>query len=155
MQFSKIERSFFRSVSVLLLFTAVAKIFSSMGQAGILQVNDSLFFIKNRYLLAFTGIVELGVVVLLWLETANMVKSIILLWLSSCFIAYRISIWILQPGKICPCLGTLVSRMPLNPQTVQLLINSLIGYMMIGSIAILLFEIYSSGLRSAFSTHQQ
>jgi hypothetical protein len=125
---------FFRSSGICLLLTAGAKIYSAMGHAGILQVPDPvLFFLTNRFLLAYVAIVELGIAFLALGRSSRLAKAAALFWLGCAFAAYRIAIWHLKPGATCPCLGTLTARMPLKPTTIKSLLEAFDAYLLLGS----------------------
>lgn len=127
-------------VAVLLGVTAFAKLYSAAGEARILTLSDPLFLLTNREVLMAVGLLELVVVAYLLFGCHTLKKHLLIIWLSLNFIVYRVGIWWVAPGKPCPCLGTLTARLPLKPDTVDLLLKLVITYMLCGSVLFLLLD---------------
>jgi hypothetical protein len=118
----------------LLLRTPLAKLWSAAGEARILAVRDPLLLRTNRELLIGVGLLELAVTAYLIFGRNTLQKHLLIVWLSVNFTVYRLGIGWVAPGRPCPCLGTLTARLPLKPDTVDLLLKLVIVYMLCGSI---------------------
>jgi hypothetical protein len=130
---NKIERTFRWSAVLILLLTSAAKLASSNGEAPILDLPDPLFGLTNRTLLVAVSIVELSVAVALLSRADPRRKQLLLLWLSSSFLTYRLSYYWINPGKPCPCLGTLSEKLPLSTAALNALLLAVVIYLLVGS----------------------
>ena len=135
----KLERPFRWSAVLLLLFTSAAKLASATGQTPILDLPDPLFGLPNRQLLIAVGVLELAVAVALLSRVAGALKHLLLLWLSTGFLAYRLAHYWINPGKPCPCLGTLTDKLPLSPATLDAALLGLVLFLLIGSLSMLMW----------------
>jgi hypothetical protein len=131
------EKFFVHSVAAILLLTALAKVFSAGGSARILSLNDPLLMIPTRSVLLLAAVVELGVAAFLLRAGRTEGNCLLVLWLGTVFIAYRLFLAWLAPGQPCPCLGTVADNLPLRPQTVDLLLRLAIAYLFLGSALLL------------------
>jgi hypothetical protein len=125
-------------VAALLVLTAGAKLFSAAGEARILATPDSLLLLSNREVLIGVGLLELAVAAFLVLGRHPQLKHLVLVWLSLNFIVYRVGLAWVAPGKPCTCLGVITARLPLKPDTADLLLKLMIGVMLFGSVYFLL-----------------
>src|SRR6478609_1737632 len=96
---------FVRSVAILLLLTAVAKLFSAFGSARILTARDPMFLLKYWQIMILVGLLELAVAIYLFRGRDSILKLFAILWLGSNFIFYRMAND-LMGITVCPCLGT-------------------------------------------------
>ena len=128
-----LQRIYLYSSALLLAGAALAKFVSAFGSARILHLPDPLFDVKNQYVLLGVGIIETMAASYLLFGREILRKFLILMWLSSCFVIYRVCIWRLAPDKPCPCLGNLTDNLPIAPHTVDLLLKGIICYMLVGS----------------------
>lgn len=145
----RITKTFFHSVAGLLLFVALAKFFSAFGSARILEYSDPLLGFKNRQVLVFVGFVECFILGYVLLGSSLRSKCLLLLWLSSSFVLYRLGIWLMLSVKPCPCLGTLTERLAVKPSTIDSVLKLIIAYIFIGSACCLI----SDWLRGKQSAH--
>lgn len=148
---ARIIRLFLVSVATVLFLTAAAKLYSAMGTARILSLADPLLLVNNRALLIALGIVETAVAAYLLLArgAAGQLRAVtVVSWLSSNFIAYRLGIY-LMGVSICPCLGTLGSKLSLPAGFINNLLGAFVLYCFIGS-ACILWQAHRPDL--AFST---
>ncbi|MCX8089394.1 MAG: hypothetical protein N3I86_00435 [Verrucomicrobiae bacterium] len=135
------ENVYLQFAGVLLALTALAKLYSAAGEARILAVRDPvLLLLSNRGVLMAVGLLELATAGYLIFGRNTRNKHVLIIWLSLNFIVYRVGLWWVAPGKPCPCLGTLTERLPLAPDTVDLLLKLVIVYLLGGSLFFLLLE---------------
>jgi len=76
---------FFRFSAVTLLFTALAKLYSSFGVAKVLQFQDALLHLGYRPLLISVALLEIGVAVFLVRSRSDLRRALVLLWLAETF----------------------------------------------------------------------
>ena len=137
---SVFERSFRWSALLILLFTAVAKLLSARGGAPLLAWADPILGISNRSLLVVVGLMELAVGVALLSGLSLRRKHLLLAWLSTNFLLYRAAFYALNPGKPCPCLGSLTEQLPIRPDLLNLLLSATVLYLLFGSASVLAIE---------------
>lgn len=136
---TRILKFFFVSTALALFLTAVAKLYSATGTAKILSISDPLFHLNNGTLMSGLGLLEAAVAVYLLLGRDQLMRAAVLLWLSSNFIMYRLAIDLLGV-KMCPCLGTLASNLPLSKAQVENSLAAFVLYWFLGSAFILWSE---------------
>ncbi len=129
---------FIRSVWVLLLITAAAKLFSAGGTALVLGRPDPLLLLSARHTLILAALTEVAVLSYLVWGEKRQTQYLLICWLSALFVTYRVFVHFIAPGGVCQCLGTVAQRLPLKPEIVDLILRILVGYMFIGSICLLL-----------------
>ena len=132
------ERLFRRSVALLLLSTAAAKLISAGGHAAILDFPDPLLVLRNRQLLVLVALVEIIIAAALLSRLSVQTRYLLVAWLSSNFILYRLGLHVLSPGKPCPCLGTITERLRLSPDQVNGVLWGVALYLLAGSIIVLI-----------------
>ncbi len=114
-------KAFLWSAAVLLLLTAGAKLYSATGAARILTATDPLLHLPYRTLLVGLGALETVIAAYLLFGRHTMAKLWMLFWLSGNFLMYRCASAYLHI-KMCPCLGTIASALPLRKGEVDLLL---------------------------------
>src|SRR5213079_961849 len=105
----------------------------TLGAGRILDTQDDLFLIPNRWVLFLSATIELGVMYLTVFGKRERIKLLGLLWLSSMFVLYRMAKWYANIPEACPCLGQLAEKLPLNPETVDLGLRLIVAYLFLGS----------------------
>jgi hypothetical protein len=133
-------KKFLFSCSIILTLTALAKLYSLTGHAGILGLSDPLLGVSNRVLLWAAGVLELGVVVFLLLTEDDMRKCACICCLAFVFATYRLGIFWLHHPQPCPCLGTLTQKLRIRPETADLFLKWMLAYMLLGSVFFLAKE---------------
>lgn len=123
------------------MLTALAKLVSAYQTVGYLTLRDPLFeSMTNRQVLSGAAAVELVVVVLLiWVKSQPKQLSLIA-WLSSLFLLYRVSLYLVStPGYVpCPCLGNAAEWLHLSPTHLGWLVKAVLVYLLIGSYGLLI-----------------
>ena len=126
------------SVAMLLALTAGAKLLSATGEAPILALSDPILRLTNRAVLIGVGLLELAVAVYVVVGQSRLHKHLVLVWLSTNFIAYRAAIWWLAPGHPCLCLGTLDDKLAGMKGVLDWGLGTLVATMFFGSLSFLL-----------------
>ena len=135
------RKSFYISVVILLLITALAKLVSGFGSAGILNTNDSLWPIKMRYLLLLTAAIELLVILCVLFSKQALVKSCAVVCIGCQFLLYRGALFLLGDSHPCPCLGTITGWLKVSPQAASQITLYIALYIAIGGAIIFIKDI--------------
>jgi hypothetical protein len=126
-------RRFLLSCCVILTLTGWVKLYSATGHVGILALPDALFGVSNRILLLTTGSLELGIVFFVLFNRDNVTNCICVGWIALNFLLYRLGVFLIHPGTLCPCLGTLTSKIGLKPEYVSWILGMIAVYMFLFS----------------------
>jgi uncharacterized membrane protein len=140
----KLFRPFIYTAGVLLLVTALAKLVSSQGDARILQSYDPILRIKFQQVFWVVGVVELIIAIICFLPVSFGWRTKLVAWLATNFVIYRVGLWLIGYQRPCPCLGNLTDALPISPSTADLALKILLGYLLVGSYA-LLFWVWRQG----------
>lgn len=133
-------KRFVFSCGAILTLTAFAKFYTLTGHAGMLDMPDPLFRLSYRMLLWIAGLAELATVVFLMLARDDRKKCLCVCCLGLLFALYRLGIVWLQPSRHCPCLGTVTQKLGIRPETADLALEVLLGYLLMGSLYFMLVE---------------
>jgi hypothetical protein len=144
-------KKFLFSCSIILTITALAKLYSLTGHAGILGLSDPLLRVSNRVLLWAAGLLELGVVAFLLLTENDMRKCACVCCLALVFTTYRLGISWLHHPQPCPCLGSITQKLGIRPETADLFLKISLAYMLLGSIFFLVKESWQRRCRNTIS----
>jgi hypothetical protein len=128
---------YLQSLAVVLSLTASAKLASSFGSVGILKYPDPIFSIPFRNLLQITGIIELVVALICLYGKNTKVRSGLVAWLATNFLAYRFGLVLIGYHKPCPCLGNFTDVLHIPAQTADTAMKIILAYLLLGSYATL------------------
>ena len=135
---------FLASAAFILLGTALIKFLSALQEVQVLGRTDPVFwFLTKRQFLAVTAIVE-GIVAGLILRSNSVAATsrnlFLILALSATSLFYRLVVWWSGYTGECSCLGNAAQWLGTTPATVNLAAQVLLGYMLVGSAAILAWQ---------------
>jgi hypothetical protein len=135
----KLARRYLDSAGVILFVTGVAKLVSSGGSARALQTIDPFFGLPFGTVFFCGGVLELVVshYILKW--TDILARAMLVAWISTCFLVYRIGLFWMGWHKPCGCLGTLTEALHLSPAAADTIMKFVLAYLLIGSYACLVF----------------
>ena len=133
----KLISVFICSAGVLLLATAIAKLVSAGGSARILQYPDPILEISFRNVFWIVGITELIIAFVCFLGKRLGLQSVLVAWLATSFLAYRLGLWWSGWQRPCSCLGNLVDAIHISPQVADNVMKGVLTYLLIGSYATL------------------
>jgi hypothetical protein len=133
----RLDKFFISSSIIVLTLSSFAKLVSTTGRAEILDLPDLLLGLTNRHILYGVAFIELGVAIFLLFSKSDWLKSVLIVWLSSCFFLYHFGLWMLHPKKPCPCFGNLTDALHIPPQTADTAMKIILAYSLIGSYATL------------------
>ncbi len=133
----RLTRWFLVSCGVVLMATALAKLYSAFGDLRILDQPDPLFtFLTNRELLLLAALLELGVAWFLFRSSVGRsAKLLSIPWIAAVFACYRCGLWAVGYGSTCSCLGHLTDPLGISPESADLVAKGVLAYFLTGSIA--------------------
>jgi hypothetical protein len=134
--YNKIYRLYITSVGLIFILTGLTKIVSSLGHAQVLSLNDPIFRITFRHLMLFVGLLELSVsAILLYVPTVSRnCKLGLILWMAINFITYRYGLWWIKWNSPCSCLGNLTDAVGMTAKTADIIMRSVIAYLLVGAL---------------------
>ena len=125
---------------LLLAVTALAKILAATGEARILAQPDPLLgLISMRQSMLLAAALEIVVVVLVWRAPTALRGAALLLWIGSVFLFYRMGLWWVGFEGSCRCLGNMGDVFGISPENADWIAKGILVYLLVGSIAILLW----------------
>jgi len=127
------ENFFYKSATILLFLTALAKLYSAGGNARLLHIQDQLLHLGYRPVMILVALIEITVAAFLLMSRSDLKRSLALLWLSSNFLAYRLGNYFLGIHT-CPCLGRLADRLPLPHGSAHIILLVLVLWWFAGSL---------------------
>jgi len=128
------------TAGLILAITGLAKVWSSFGDVKLLTVADPIVGIPFKYLMLAVGVAELVIAAVCLCTKANRLATVLVAWLATNFLVYRIGLWWMGWKKPCSCLGNLADTLGISPQTADHLIKVLLAYLLIGSYGLLIWE---------------
>lgn len=129
-----LRQYFHVSAAALLLVVGSSKVLEALKEIPLLQLKDPVFdFVTRRQLLCLTGLVEIVAALIVVLNASSTVKSVLLVYLSSNFMLYRLFALLVGSGEPCHCLGVLTSIFFLRPKTSEKIAASIAIYLLVGS----------------------
>lgn len=112
--------------ALILITTALLKILSTVGHAGILSELDPILRLPVRTVMVNVGVVEIiGGTILFYKRNDGLFGSVIPLFFGSSFLLYKSMFLKINPRGICPCLGSLGEALSLNNDQVNTISTTL------------------------------
>ena len=133
-----LPRIFIYSAGLLLLITGGAKLYSTAGNAHILQLPDPILIMSFRHIFWIVGILELIVAAICFSNISIGLQGGLVACLATSFLVYRLGLVLIGYHKpSCSCLGNLTDALHISPQTADTTMKIILGYMLVGSYATL------------------
>lgn len=134
---SKAIQFFTFSAGVLFFITASAKLISASGTAGILKTSDPILHIPFRDVFWVVGACELVISLICLLTKRHLLQTVLIVWIATAFLIYRIGVsWVGYPAP-CHCLGNLTDALHIPPQIADTAMKIILTYLLLGSCAAL------------------
>lgn len=130
---TSILRAFILSAGAILLLTAAAKILGAWRETRVMTAADPIFSLSYRYLFIEAGALEAIAGLICLFSKRSLIQVIIIAWLSSAFLFYRVGLYLIKYQGPCPCLGSLTTEMHISKRLADSLLISTLSYMLIGS----------------------
>jgi uncharacterized membrane protein YGL010W len=134
---SKIHRYFILTAGVILGITAIAKIVSAFGAQMFLLQLDPLTGLSFRHLLLLAAAMELPIACLCLFTNKLKLNTLLIAWISTSFLVYRVGLWQMNWQHPCHCLGNLTDALHISPETADTSMKIILGYLLLGSYATL------------------
>ena len=128
----KFRKFFTKSSGILLIFTALAKLFSIIGSARILMEQDPITGLRFRYLLFIVALVELVVGLTCFFSKHAWFSMGLITWLATVFLAYRIVLKLVGYHKPCNCFGNFTDSIHVSPQIADTASQIILAYLLVG-----------------------
>jgi hypothetical protein len=131
------SRKFIISAGVVLSITGIAKIWSGFGQTRILVVPDPLLGIEMGHLLSLAGAMEIVIALICFSSKRQLFPIILVAWLATAFLLYRLGLAWIGWQRPCSCLGNLTDAIGVSPNAANNFMKGVLAYLLIGSYATL------------------
>jgi hypothetical protein len=130
---SRNGRRFLIAAGMILAITGLAKLFTVTGDTTLLRVNDPIFGVEFRYLMFGVGLAELLVSGFCFFSRWEGFSTLMVAWIASGFLAYRIGIRVVGWERPCGCLGNLTDVLRISPHVAEWISIGLLGFLLAGS----------------------
>jgi len=127
------DRWFNFSAGVILFITGAAKVLSAFGTVRILNYPDPIFNVSFGHLMLIVGIIELIISGLCLYGKCNRLATVLVAWLATSFLVYRIGLWLTDWRHPCRCLGDLTNALHISPEAASIALKVALTYLLIGS----------------------
>ena len=118
----------------------MAKVWSAFGSVKLLVVPDPVAGIPFRWLLLAVGVLELVVAGLCFFTSKKRLATLLVAWLGTNFLVYRLGLWFIGWHHPCGCMGNLAGMLHLSDHAADNIMKIVLAYLLIGSYGILLWE---------------
>jgi protein O-mannosyl-transferase len=149
----RLTRLFLMSAGWIFLLTAAIKFMSAMQEVRVLGRPDPLLeFLTTRQLLALTALLEAGVAaVILWAgrAVAASEKLLLVFWLSTIFLLYRLGLWWIGHQGGCNCMGNAAQWLGTSPEKLNSIATVLLAYLVVGSSGLLVWKAMLFGRKAS------
>lgn len=144
---------FYFTTGVILSSTAFLKFLSAGSGVKYLELPDPVFgFLTVHQLIIGAAVIESSVAYFLFWSKDDIVKMVLTVCLSTCFLIYRLGMHWINPVTPCPCLGRATDWMHIQPSTADTAMKYTLAYLLIGSYAII-FAYCLKGRRKIARNH--
>jgi asparagine N-glycosylation enzyme membrane subunit Stt3 len=137
LMYARVLRYCVLCAGVLLVFTAAAKLVSSLGNARLLQYQDPILGASFRHVFWFAGTLELLIALVCLFGRSFALKVALLAWLSTAFLVYRLGLFWVGYQRPCKCLGNLTDALHVPPGIADACMMAMLVYLIISSYAAL------------------
>jgi len=136
---STVRRIFLNTVIAFLIATCVGKMISIFGSANVLRISDPLLGISNRSLLVIASALEIAAILGILFVKQELLKALILAWLCTLFMVYRMLVIALGVGNdnTCPCLGSITDLLGIPAKVAYDITGYVLLYSLVGSVLII------------------
>ncbi len=125
---------------VILAVTGIAKVWSGLGDSKLLAVIDPIIGIKFGQLMLVVGAAEIVIALVCFFSRRQTLALVLVAWMSTNFVVYRLGLWWMDWHRPCNCLGNLTDALHLSPQTADNIMKVLLAYLLIGSYGLLIWR---------------
>jgi hypothetical protein len=131
------KQTFILSSGLILTVTGIAKLWSALGNARILNDADPLLNLQFGHLMFVAGTLELAIASVCLFTKFRQLAASLVAWLATNLLAYRFCLWWIGWHRPCRCLGNLTDALHIPPQAADTAMKIILAYLLIGSYATL------------------
>lgn len=135
-----IAHAFIAITGGVLVFTGLAKVWSSLGDSKFLALVDPIVGIKFGQLMLMVGMVEIAIALVCFFGKRQTLALGLVAWLSTNFVVYRLGLWWMGWKKPCSCLGNLTDALHISPQAADNIMKVVLAYLLLGSYGLLIWK---------------
>lgn len=121
--------------SLILLTTGVAKFVGVVLFRSDDPTFDPIFMLPTHWLMMLVGSLELGTAIHCLLNRNPGLSHQLIAWLGGCFLLYRGALIIVGANIRCPCLGSIISQLPVSGAWVDIFLWTTIVVLLAGGFA--------------------
>lgn len=134
------KRWFTFSAGGILVFGGITRLFEVFGIAQQLNISDPIVLIPFRQLLLCIGIAELIVASLCLFTDKQTLSAVLIAWLITIYLVYRVSLWTMGWYHPYPLLVYLMQALNLSAFMADIVTAAISAFLLIGSVRILWIE---------------
>ena len=108
---------FILSAGLILAITGTAKGWTSFGNGKLLAVTDPILGIEFGRLMLVVGLAEIVTALICLFGKRPTLAAILVAWLATSFVVYRLGLWWMGWKRPCDCLGNHHGRDPYFPSS--------------------------------------
>ena len=131
---------FLKLAGTTLALTGLGKALSAIGPARALDQVDPVVGVPFRQLLLLVALAELLVAFFCLFTDKRRFSVLVVAWISTNFLVYRLGLWFIGWHHPCACMGSLAGVLHLSDQAADNIMKGVLAYLLIGSYGILLWE---------------
>lgn len=141
------HRTRFKVVAAwLLLATGVAKLVAVFGSVPILAEPDPLVgFLARRNLLLVAAVMEIAIAGYILLRKSQLKNLLLVAWLATVFLGYRLGLWVIGYQGACGCLGKVTDSLNVSPVLANFTMQGLLAYLLLFSYGYLIVAYRQGG----------
>ena len=136
----QVPQLFILSAGAVLITTAVAKVWSALGNSKFLEVVDPIVGIKFGHLMLAVGLAELVTALVCFFSKRQTLALALVAWISTNFVGYRLGLWWLDWHRPGSCLGNLTDALHISPHVANNFMKAVLGYLLVGSYGLLAWK---------------
>lgn len=129
---------FILSAGAILAITGIAKIWSGLGSSKFLQVIDPIIGLTFGHLMLAVGVGEIVIALFCFSSKRQTLALVLVAWVSTTFLVYRLGLWWMNWKSPCGCLGNLTDALHISPQNADGVMKGVLAYLLIGSYFLLI-----------------
>jgi hypothetical protein len=137
---NKLADRFVKIAGIILAITSFAKFVSASGTHKVLNVVDPVSGFTFRHLMSLAGVVELAIALYCIFSKNSIRATVLIAWVATGLIAYRVSLWWVDWKSPCLCFGNLTDALNISPETADAVAKILLTFLTVASYLILFYN---------------
>jgi hypothetical protein len=133
-----VDRGVVLTSGAILAIAGIAKIWTAANGLKFMRAVDPIFGVEFGHLFLSVGLLELVVAGVCLLGKREKLATVLVAWLATNFLVYRLGLWWMDWKRPCGCLGNLTDALRISPQTADNISKVLLAYLLVGSYGLLL-----------------